>query len=212
MSLAAAWLLLCAFPAPAAPALDAVPPATEPGLKVSRDGIPPAPSKSQGRIEALWARGTWVLEKGDPNVALHLFSAALALDDRRARSWNYLGGAHFMLGDLPRALQDFNRALELDPRDVRACNNLGTTLERLGEYSRAEQAYLRAESTDPVYPLTQRTLGILQSQRLGNLPAARRAWQRYLELAPNGAYAAEIRRELDALPAAPPLSAPDSVR
>ena len=30
----------------------------------------------------------------------------------------------------------------------------------------------------------------------------RRAWLRYLELAPNGAYAAEVRRELDALPGA----------
>jgi Flp pilus assembly protein TadD len=116
----------------------------------------------------------------------------------------------FSLGDLPRALQHFRRAVELDPRDVRACNNLGTALERLGEYTQAEEAYQRAVLADPAYPLTQRNLGLLQARRLGNPEAARRAWQRYLELAPTGAYADEVRRELAAAPGAPPQPAFDT--
>ena len=125
-------------------------------------------------------------------------TTALASDERRARSWNYVGGVHFAQGDLSRALEEFRTALELDPGDVRACNNLGTALERLGDYAGAAEAYGRAVLIDPSYPLTQRNLGILQSRRLGDPAAARSAWQRYLELAPAGAYADEIRRELAA--------------
>lgn len=178
-ALAALLLLLCALVPPAGPARGADPPAA-------------------GTIEVLWARGEAAFESGDLDKALTLFSTALVSDERRARSWNYVGGVHFAQGDLPRALADFRKALELDPRDVRAWNNLGTTLERLGDFAGAESAYARAVQVDPSYPITQRNLGILQSRRLGNPEAARRAWRRYLELSPTGADADAIRRELSA--------------
>ena len=181
---AVAWLL-CAPLAPASSARCAEP--------------PPA----AGSIEDLWSRGDSAFRAGDLDEALRLFDAALSSDQERARSWNYVGGVHFAQGNFPRALEDFRKALELDPRDVRACNNLGTALERLGDYAGAERAYGQAALLDPSYAVTQRNLGILQSKRLGNPEAARRAWERYLELAPAGAYADEIRRELAALQAQP---------
>ena len=181
---AAAWLL-CALLAPAAPAR----------------GEQPQPGP--GSIEELWSRGEAAFKDGAWTRRCACSTTALASDERRARSWNYVGGVHFAQGDLSRALEEFRKALELDPGDVRACNNLGTALERLGDYPGAEEAYGRAVLIDPSYPVTQRNLGILQSRRLGNPDAARRAWQRYLELAPAGAYADEIRGEL-----APPRTAP----
>jgi tetratricopeptide (TPR) repeat protein len=182
----------------------AEPPAAAPNLPQTAAASAPALAPNEGSIEQLWSRGESALKAGDPQEALRLFEAALSRDASRARSWNYLGGVHFTLGDLSRALQHFRRALELDPRDVRACNNIGTTLERLGEFAQAEEAYQRAATIDPAYPLTQRNLGLLQARRLGNFEAARRAWLRYLELAPNGAYADEVRHELEALPGTPP--------
>jgi tetratricopeptide (TPR) repeat protein len=178
---AAAWLL-CAYLPPAAPAR-------------SED----TPSGA-GTIESLWSRGESAFKAGDLDQALRLFETALSIDARRARSWNYVGGAHFAQGDLTRALEEFRKAFELDPGDVRACNNVGTALERLGDYAGAEASYARAALIDPKYPVTQRNLGILLSRRLGDQAAARRAWQRYLELAPSGEYADEIRRELAADP------------
>jgi Tfp pilus assembly protein PilF len=166
------------------------------------------PPGADATIEQLWSRGEEALSSGDLAGALLQFDAALARDGRRARSWNYVGGVHFAQGDLPRALQEFRTALELDPRDVRVCNNLGTALERLGDYRGAEAAYARAALVDPSYPITQRNLGILQARHLNDPAAARRAWQRYLELAPRARDADEIRRELDALaPVAPPPAA-----
>jgi tetratricopeptide (TPR) repeat protein len=181
--------LLCAPLAPLAPAAPARGADQPPGA---------------GAIEDLWARGESAFLANDLEEALRLFSAALASDERRARSWNYLGGVHFAQGDLTRALAEFKKALELDPRDVRACNNVGTALERLGDYAGAGEAYGRAVLVDPSYPVTHRNLGILQSRRLGNPDAARRCWERYLELAPAGAYADEIRGELADLDAATP--------
>ena len=184
---AAAWLL-CALLAPAAPARCTQP---QPG---------------PGSIEELWSRGEAAFKDGSLDEALRLFTTALASDERRARSWNYIGGVHFAQGDYSRALADFRKALEIDPGDVRACNNLGTALERLGDYPRAAEAYAQAALIDPSYPVTQRNLGILQSRRLGNPAAARSAWLRYLELAPTGAYADEIRGELALLPEVRPAA------
>ena len=190
-ALAAVVWLLCALLLPARPTFCVEPPA------------------AAGSIEDLWSRGESAFKAGDLDNALLLFGAALAEDQSRARSWNYVGGVHFAQGDLSRALQEFRTALDLDPNDVRACNNLGTTLERLGDYAGAGEAYGRAVLVDPAYPVTQRNIGILQSRRLGNPEAARRAWERYLELAPAGAYAEDVRRELSSLPAAlAPAAAP----
>lgn len=189
-ALAAGVWLLCSLAAPAIPAHCAEP---QPGA---------------ASIEELWTRGETAFKAGDLDKALLLFNMALTSDMRRARSWNYVGGVHFAQGDLPRALAEFRSAMELDPRDVRVCNNLGTTLERLGDYAGAEAAYAQAVLIDPSYPITQRNLGILQSRRLGNPEAARRSWQRYLELSPTGADADEIRRELATLGAAPSTPAP----
>lgn len=204
---AAGWLLGAALPL-AAPARCAEMPAPPLGAETPAAATP-APSAPTGSIEDLWIRGEAALKAGALDEALRLFSAALSADERRGRSWNYLGGVHFAQGDLQRALQDFRRALELEPRDVRAWNNLGTTFERLGNYKAARESYEWATQIDPAYPLTQRNLGILQARRLGNPEAARLAWQRYLALAPAGAYADEVRRELATLDAQPQSATPE---
>ena len=163
-------------------------------------------------IEALWERGERSFESGDLAAAERAFSTALSRDERRARSWNYLGGVHFAQGDLPRALEEFRRALAEDPRDVRACNNLGTALERLGDFAGAEELYLRAAAIDPSHPPTQCNLGVLYAHRLGKPDAARRAWRRYLELVPAGTRADEVRRELSLLDGAAPPSGTGGAR
>ena len=170
-----------------------------------------ADSPAAGSIEELWSRGEAAFKIGLLQEAQQLFEAALAADKRRAHSWNYLNGVHFVRGDFTRAHEEFRTALQLDPRDVRAANNLGSAMERLGDYTGAALAYARAEQIDPSYPPTQRNLGILQLRRLADPEAARRAWQRYLELAPGARDAPEIRNELAALPnatAAPLATAP----
>lgn len=170
-------------------------------------GFPPATARSQelpagqpATIEALWDSGERSFAAGDLQGALWAFSEALSRDERRSRSWNYIGGVHFAQGDLPQSLADFQRAFDLDPLDVRVCNNLATAYERLGDYRQAEMYYQQAAGIDPAYPVTQRNLGVLYARRLARPDLARRAWARYLELNPDGPQAQEIRRELLLLP------------
>jgi tetratricopeptide (TPR) repeat protein len=208
----AAWALLWPAgpargdgPVAPAPAIAPVPPAQAsraPGASPSA-----TPAAGADELARLWSSGESAYESGDLDEALRLFTEALAIDPRRARTWNYVGGVHFARGDAARALQDFGRALDLDPRDVRAANNVGTALERLGELARAEEAYLRAARIDPAYAPTQRNLGIVRS-RLGDAAGARAAWERYLDLAPSGDHAAEVRRALAELGADKPAGAP----
>lgn len=178
-------------------------------------GFPPAaapatapPTAPPATIEELWDRGESAFAAGDLQGALRAFSEALSHDERRSRSWNYLGGVHFTQGDLRQALADFGRAFELDPLDVRVCNNLATVHERLGNYRLAEEHYLQAARIDPAYPVTQRNLGILYARRLERPDLARRAWARYLALDPDGPGAPEIRREILLLPPEAPPAAP----
>jgi tetratricopeptide (TPR) repeat protein len=187
----------------AAGAAAQAPPAAAPGTAVGASRQPPE------SIEALWSQGERAYRAGDLEAALRFFEAALNRDERRARSWNYVGGVHFARGDLSRALAHFQRAFELDPRDVRVCNNLGTVRERLGEPALAEQLYLQAVGLEPTYPESHRNLGVLYARRLGRPEDARRAWGRFLELVPSGPDAEAVRRELAALspppaPATPP--------
>jgi tetratricopeptide (TPR) repeat protein len=196
------WLLAgavlavgCALASPA--------PAQSPSAAPASPG-PTAPREAPGgSIEALWTQGERAYQSGDLEAAERLFEQALARDDRRARSWNYLGGVSFARGDLSRALEHFRRAHELDPGDVRACNNLATVHERLGEFARAEELYVQAMRLDPAYPETHRNLGVLYARRLGRPEEARRAWERFLALVPSGPAAAAVRRELEGLPPPP---------
>lgn len=190
-----------AWPAPAAVEAPVPVPAVLPG-PTEPPVVVPAKEGPASSIEELWSRGESSYERGDLDGALTLFEEALSRDRQRARSWNYVGGVYFSRGDLPRALEHFNRAADLDPRDVRVCNNLGTAYERLGEYARAEELYQRAALLDPGHALTQLNLGVLYARRLGLPEAARRAWERYLELDPAGPVADRVRAELASLPPA----------
>jgi tetratricopeptide (TPR) repeat protein len=197
--LARALCLAACLTAAPAPAQDPPAPAPPPGSATP-------PTVTVVSIEELWVRGERAFRSGDLETAFRLFTEALARDDRRGRSWNYVGGVHFARGDLPRALEHFDRAHELDPTDVRSCNNLATAHERLGQLARAEELYQRAAQLDPAYPETYRNLGVLYARRLGRPEAARHAWQRFLELVPTGAAAAAVRRELEVLPPSPPAT------
>ena len=77
-----------------------------------------APAGGAGTdIEGLWLQGEALLGEGDVDGAYEVFSKALEADRDQPRSWNYIGGIHFLRGDFPKALLDFKQAFELDPGD-----------------------------------------------------------------------------------------------
>jgi Flp pilus assembly protein TadD len=160
---------------------------------------PPAAAEASAELEALWLQGETLVSEGNVDEALEVFSRALEADRDQPRSWNYIGGIHFLRGDYMKALLDFRQAFELDPRDARACNNIATAYEHLGRFEEAETYYLRAMEIDDAYPVPYRNLGILYAEHLGRPKMARTYWEKFLKLVPLGPGSDDIRQALDEL-------------
>ena len=150
-------------------------------------------------LEALWKGGEEALEAGEIDTALQKFEKALELDRHQPRTWNYLGGIHFLQQDYFKALLNFKQAFALDPWDARAGNNVATAYEHLGQYERAEQFFLRAIEIDESYTVPYRNLGVLYSRHLDKPGLARKYWEAFLAASPRGKAAEEVRAELEKL-------------
>jgi Flp pilus assembly protein TadD len=150
-------------------------------------------------LEALWKGGEEALEAGDIDTALQKFEKALELDRHQPRTWNYLGGIHFLQQDYFKALLNFKQAFALDPWDARAGNNVATAYEHLGQYERAEQFYLRAIEIDENYTVPYLNLGVLYSRHLDKPDLARTYWETFLSATPKGKAADQVRAELEKL-------------
>lgn len=161
----------------------------------------PLGAEEASQVETLLREGEASLESGDLEAALRAFSEALKLDPDRSRTWNYLGGVHFLKGDYLKSLLNFKQAFALDPGDARACNNIGTAYERLDDPSKAEAFYLRAVEIDPSYAVPFRNLGVLYAEHLQRPKLARTYWERFLELRPTGPEAEAVREKLRSLAA-----------
>lgn len=156
----------------------------------------PAGAESPESLEALWARGEGLLGEGKVDEALDVFTTALETDKDQARTWNYIGGIHFLKADYLKALLDFKQAFALDPGDARACNNIATAYEHLGRYEDAESYYLRAIEIDEAYAVPYRNLGILYADQLNRPRMARTYWTKFLDISPLGPGSAAVRDAL----------------
>jgi tetratricopeptide (TPR) repeat protein len=87
------------------------------------------------RINALIARASAFIRKGEPDRAIADYDVVLQLDSTLADIFNARGELEHKAGDRVRALSDFAAALKLNPGHVSARVNyraLGLELERLG--------------------------------------------------------------------------------
>ncbi len=87
------------------------------------------------RINALIARASIFISKGDADRAIADYDVALQLDPTLADILNARGELHRKRGDRPRALADFAAALRLNPGHASARSNyhaLAVELEHLG--------------------------------------------------------------------------------
>lgn len=160
---------------------------------------PTAAAESSTELETLWALGEGLLGEDKVDEALEVFTAALEADKDQPRTWNYIGGIHFLKADYLKALLDFKQAFALDPGDARACNNIATAYEHLGRYDKAESYYLRAIEIDEAYDVPYRNLGILYADQLDRPRMARTYWLKFLDLSPLGPGSAAVREALSNL-------------
>ncbi len=160
-----------------------------------RPGMPavPAGSASSPAAQAQMIRGM-----------VDGLAARLAADPGDVQGWRRLARSRRVLGEIDAAREAASRAAALAPDDLEVLGELAELHAPTGPADALSEAFLNAlrrilaRRPDDVQALF--FLG-LDGARRGDAPAARGHWERLLAVLPPGApVAAEIKRELDAIP------------
>lgn len=95
-------------------------------------------------------------------------------------------------GQAAEALRQYDAAVELDPSNARARASGGFVVFQAGLVEDALERLDAAEAADPAYPDTHFLRGIVLLRGQGDRDAAEAAFTHYLEVAPDGPYAADV--------------------
>jgi tetratricopeptide (TPR) repeat protein len=139
-------------------------------------------------VDVLIRLGITFAQAQDPERAVVVFEAALALDDRRADAHNNLGNVMVALGRLEEAAEAYQRALALAPGYADANSKLGHAFVKLGRFEEAVTSFRQAAAITPGSANDQKTLAdaLLALKRFEEAEAHYRA---VLEIAPRHAVA-----------------------
>lgn len=177
-----------------------------------------APPRARVGVELLVARARLAIERGRDSVAEGFAQEALARmrgprapRESKAEAFAILGRSQYEQGSFRLALRSLKSATDLNPRMARAWYYLGLVdfdLQRMADSRAAMESAVKA---DPLYADAWYYLGRTRTA-LGE-PTAHDAYTKYLEVAPKGPYASEVRDALRGQPApAPKTATPTSSR
>jgi hypothetical protein len=126
------------------------------------------------------------------------YKAALAKNPNDLDANIGLGNLEFDSGQWLKAIDYYSRALAIDPKKVDVRVDRAIAYHATGDNDTARKELLRATREKPDHKNAWLNLGVV-NRELGNRAEAVRAWERYLELDPNGEHAATIRQEMETL-------------
>ncbi|MGE5184082.1 MAG: tetratricopeptide repeat protein [Acidobacteriota bacterium] len=139
-------------------------------------------------------------DRGDSELAEHLFRLALELEPTMAAALTNLGNLVYRQGELEEARRIYERALDHDPNQPEARYNLANLLEDLGETELAVAELRRVCAAAPDFADAHYNLGVMLAQ-IGGTAQAKQHLQRYLELDGASDWAMHARTFLDQLAA-----------
>ena len=110
-----------------------------------------------------------------------------------------LAELYFESHSFEQAIPRYEEILTLTPDDVQASTNLGISYYYVGAAERAVEQFERSLEIEPTHAQTLVTVGIVKAFGLQDLEGATAAWERVLEVAPDGSEARAARDALDRL-------------
>lgn len=125
--------------------------------------------------------------------------------------YNNLGGVYGRAGKLEEAMAAYQKSAELDPANAaQAWRNAGITFYNAGKMKEAVEPLKKATDADPKsaqawYLLAAALVGSMEYKKVGDKmefvvqPGTVEAYQKALELDPNGPYGAQAKQGLEAL-------------
>ena len=138
--------------------------------------------------EPLLALGDLLRDVGRYDDAVDTYRHAITREDADAASWLKLGNALALLERYEEAATAFRESIARAPTLSAAHNGLGASLMHLGAIEEAVSALDRAAVLDASDPNPLMNLALLH-ERAGETDAARDAWSRALERAPDSTIA-----------------------
>ena len=113
-----------------------------------------------------------------------------------------LAELYFESHSFEQAIPRYEEVLTMMPDNVQASTNLGISYYYVGSSERAVEQLERSLEIEPTHAQTLVTLGIVKAFGLQDLEGATAAWERVLEVAPDGSEARAARDALNRLQAA----------
>ena len=169
-----------------------------------------APEKDQN-LHLIWARlGDAYDSAGRPDDAANAYKQAIALKPSAAY-YNNLGGILGRAGKIEDAMAAYQKSAELDPPNAaQAFRNGGITLYNVGKLKEAVEPLKKATELDPKsaqawYLLGAALVGSMEYKQVAGKyevvvqPGTVEAYQKAVELDPNGPYGQQAKQGLEAL-------------
>ena len=169
-----------------------------------------APEKDQN-LHLLWARlGDAYDAAGRADDAANAYQQAVALKPTPGY-YNNLGGILGREGKIDDAMAAYQKSAELDPANAaQAYRNAGITLYNVGKMKEAVEPLKKATELDPKsaqawYLLGAALVGAMEYKQKGDKmevivqPGTVEAYQKAVELDPNGPYGQQAKQGLEAL-------------
>lgn len=170
-----------------------------------------AAGEKEANLNLVWARlGDAYDSDGRPDDAANAYKQAIELKPTAAY-YNNLGGIYGRAGKVPEAMEAYKKSADLDPTNAaQAYRNGGITLYNVGKMKEAVEPLKKATELDPKsaqawYLLGAALVGSMDYKQVGSKlevqvqPGTVEAYQKALELDPNGPYGQQAKMGLDAL-------------
>ncbi len=114
-------------------------------------------------------------------------------------AWVKLGNALMDSRRFAEAIDAYQKALSLDPKSVDVRVDMGTCYRNIGKPDMAVAEYRKAIEIDPRHSYAHRNLGVVLADDLHDNAQAIKEFEKFLELAPNGSDAVQIRQKVEQL-------------
>lgn len=140
-----------------------------------------------------------IAAKGNVESRIADLEKAVGANPESLRDLIQLGNEYFDSGRHQKAVETYRKALALDPRNADVVTDMGVSYRKLGRPGEAVAAFRRALEIDPNHVIALFNLGIVYRDDLKNHVEALKAWEAYLEKAPDAPHAVMVRPWVDQL-------------
>jgi tetratricopeptide (TPR) repeat protein len=164
-------------------------------LKVFDELLDRAPVDSDGKFQALRQWADYLGSLGEDQLAVDIYSRALAIKPADHEVLRHRGETYRILGDFARAIADFDRALELDEGNAWILGSRGQAHASMGDKAAAMTDLSAALSLDPALDWALVDRARLQLQD-GQPAAALLDFDRALEINPDNVWILIERAEV----------------